>query len=691
MPGDVLHLRTGDIVAADLELFEGSVSLDQSALTGESLPVDAGPESRVYTGSVVQRGEASGVVVATGTRTRFGRTAELVRHAQAPSHMQATILAIVKRLVIFDLGLVALVAFFAARHHLPALDAVEFALMLLVASVPVALPATYTLATALGSQSLARQGVLVTPLPAVEDAAAMDTLVSDKTGTLTQNRLTLAAVQALALDTSDDEVLRAAALASDDATQDPIDLALLTSAREKALLANMPERTAFLPFDPATRRSEALYLVDGRPWRTVKGGAGAIAALCAVDDRQREALQRAEANLAADGMRVLAVAAGDPQAPRLLGVVGLSDPVRSDASTLIARLNGMGVRVRMATGDALETALAVGRRLALGQRVCHADRDGRSDIEACDLFARVLPEDKHAIVQALQRDGHVTGMTGDGVNDAPALRQAEVGVAVASATDVAKASAGAVLTEPGLAGVLALVTEGRQVHRRMLTYTLNKTLKTFEITLLLTLGLWLTGEFVISSTLIVLLLFTNDFVTMAIATDRVPPRAKAAALARRAADDRFAGPGPAVGRVHRRRLRVGTRGVCARPRPGQDPGVSPAGVHQPGACLRVADRRTALVHAAQPADALGHGRRHRGRRVAGRGRRPDGRPALAVDRTRARRDGGVRTAPQRRQALRVSRVQDRLTPGPPSGAVTFVIGRRYETPCDRVYPMTNGP
>lgn len=523
VPGDVLHLRTGDIVAADLELFEGSVSLDQSTLTGESLPVDAGSGGRAYTGAVVQRGEASGFVTATGSHTFFGRTAELVRHATAPSHMQMTILAIVKRLVIFDLGLVVLVAVFAAVHHLPALEAVEFALMLLVASVPVALPATYTLATALGSQSLARQRVLVTRLPAVEDAAAMDTLVSDKTGTLTQNHLTFAAVRALAPDTSDDEVLRAAALASDDATQDPIDLALMARARDRGLLESTPVRTAFLPFDPTTRRSEADYLLDGRPWRAVKGGSGAIAALCGVDDRERDILERAESSLAADGMRVLAVAAGESQGLRLLGVVGLSDPVRPDAAALIARLSELGVRVRMATGDGLETALAVGKRLALGQRVCHADAGSLGNVEACDLFARVLPEDKHAIVQALQHEGHVTGMTGDGVNDAPALRKAEVGVAVASATDVAKASAGAVLTEPGLAGVLALVTEGRQVHRRMLTYTLNKTLKTFEITILLTLGLWLTGEFVISSTLIVLLLCTNDFVTMATASDRVPP------------------------------------------------------------------------------------------------------------------------------------------------------------------------
>jgi H+-transporting ATPase len=364
--------------------------------------------------------------------------------------------------------------------------------------------------------------VLVTRLPAVEDAAAMDTLVSDKTGTLTQNRLTLAGVRVLDAAVREDEVLRVAAMASDEATQDPIDLALRQPARERGLLASAPARTAFAPFDPATRRSEATYLVEGRTWRVVKGASSTLVTLCALDATQQAALARVEAELAADGARVLAVAAGDEQGLHLLGAVGLADPVRPDAGELITQLRVLGVRVRMATGDALETALAVGQRLGLGTRVCQAESDALRRIEDCDVFARVLPQDKHAIVAALQERGHVTGMTGDGVNDAPALHQAEVGVAVDTATDVAKAAAGAVLTEPGLAGVLALVREGRLVHRRMLTYTLNKILKTIQITVLLTMGLLLTGEFVISSALVVLLLFANDFVTMAIASDSAP-------------------------------------------------------------------------------------------------------------------------------------------------------------------------
>ena len=526
VPGDIVHVRAGDLVPADLVLFDGTVALDQAALTGESLPVNADAGKPAYTGSIVRQGEASGQVTATGAHTFFGRTAELVRTSSAPSHMQRTIFAIVKRLVLFDALLVALVVAFALWHHLPPADTAIFALMLLVASVPVALPATYTLATALSSQHLAHQGVLVTHLPAVEEAAAMDTLVSDKTGTLTQNSLSLAGVISLAPDGNENDVVRAAALASDDATQDPLDLALLGPARQKGLLENPPRRQAFHPFDPSTRRSDGIYSVDGAEWHAVKGAANVIGPLCKLNAAQQAALDAAEGRLAENGARVLAVAAGPDGALRLLGVVGLSDPPRPDAADLIAQLAKLGVRVRMATGDALETARAIGAQLGLGTRVCEAKGDALDDPENCDIFARVLPEDKHHLVKSLQRAGHVTAMTGDGVNDAPALRQAELGVAVASATDVSKAAAGVVLTDPGLAGVLTVVRTGRKVHRRMLTYTLNKILRTLVIIVFLTFGLLLTGRFLISPMLIVLMLFANDFATMSIATDRVLPTPK---------------------------------------------------------------------------------------------------------------------------------------------------------------------
>jgi H+-transporting ATPase len=523
VPGDIVHLRAGDIVPADVALFDGRLSLDQAALTGESLPVDAGPGQISYSGSIVRQGEASGEVRATGEHSLLGRTAELVRTANAPSHMQQTIFTIVKRLAAVDGVLAAFAVAYALWRHLPVADSLIFGLMLIVASVPVALPATYTLATAIGSLQLAEQGVLVTRLPAVEEAAAMDTLVSDKTGTLTQNRLTVSKVVPVEHGVDEAAVLATAVLASDEATQDPLDVALWDAARQRHVVIPPGKRRDFTPFDPTTRCSVALYETAAGPWQVMKGATEVVAAACGLVAGEQAKLDGLQKALASSGARVLAVAAGTPGSRHLVGLVGLADPVRPDAALVIAGLNELGVRVRMITGDALETARAIGARLGLGTRICPAMPDDLDHIDDYDIFARVLPAGKYAIVRALQNRGHIVGMTGDGVNDAPALRQAELGVAVANATDVAKAAAGIVLTEPGLGGVLTVVRIGREVHRRMLTYTLNKIVRTLVIVFFLTLGLLLTGRFLMSPTLIVLMLFFNDFATMAIAKDNVQP------------------------------------------------------------------------------------------------------------------------------------------------------------------------
>jgi H+-transporting ATPase len=519
VPGDAVHLRLGDIVPADVRIGAGQMLLDQSALTGESMPVEAGPGATAYAGSTVRRGEATGEVTGTGTRTYFGRTAELVRAAKTVTHLEGVIFTIVRNLVALDVVLVVALLAYAIGTGLPLAETLPFALVLLVASVPAALPATFTLAQAFGAQELARRGVLVTRLSAIEEAAAMDVLATDKTGTITENRLTLAALEA-STPRTEDELLRLAALASDEATQDPIDLAVIAAARTRGAAGDAPERLSFVPFDPATKRSEALVREGGGRLHVVKGAPLAVAALAAGTPDLREATER----LAAGGRRVIAVAAGPEGALALAGLLAFRDPPRADSAQLIASLRALGVRVVMVTGDGLETARAVAAQVGIGERACPAQalrEAGAAAALDCDVYAGVLPEDKFNLVRGLQRAGHVVGMTGDGVNDAPALRQAEVGIAVASATDVAKASASVVLTNPGLAEVVAAVETSRRIYQRMLTYTLNKIVKTLEIAVFLSVGVMLTGVFVVTPLLMVLLLFTNDFVTMSIATDRV--------------------------------------------------------------------------------------------------------------------------------------------------------------------------
>jgi H+-transporting ATPase len=521
VPGDCVHLRMGDLAPADIRISSGDVLLDQSALTGESVPIEAGAGTLAYAAAIVRRGEATGEVVATGVRTYFGKTAELVRTAKAASHLQTTIFAIVKTLIVVDAILVCALLVYATWVGLPLADVVPFALILLVASVPVALPATFTLATALGSTELAHGGVLVARLAAIEEAAGMDVLCTDKTGTITENRLALAKAAPLA-GTTENQLLRWAALASDTATQDPIDLAILAAASTRGLLADPLQRLEFVPFDPAQRYSLGRYQDGAETLCVVKGAPQAIVALTANPPDIAAASER----LAEGGNRVFAVASGsDRNALRLAGLVALDDPPRADSAALISGLKELGVRVVMVTGDGPATARAVAQQVGIGVRAAGVDALDHSDAGHAldyDVYARVFPEHKIKLVRLLQAAGHIVGMTGDGVNDAPALKQADVGIAVSSATDVARAAAGVVLTSPGLVDALSAVKISRRIYQRMFTYTINKIMKTLEIAVFLSIGVMLTGTFVITPLLIVLLLFTNDFVTMAIATDRVP-------------------------------------------------------------------------------------------------------------------------------------------------------------------------
>lgn len=520
VPGDVVHLRMGDLSPADVRIFEGEVLLDQSALTGESMAVRSGAGAMAYAAAVVRHGEATGEIIATGQSTYFGKTAELVRTARSRSHLALTILKIVRVLIAIDAVLVTALLAYAALADLPLRDVLPFALILLVASVPVALPATFTLATALGAAELAGSGVLLTRLSAIEEAAGMDVLCSDKTGTLTENRLCLSGMQRFVA-TSEDELLEFAALACDPATQDPIDIAILDAANMRRLLNDAPPRTNFVPFDPATRYSLGSYRqLNGELW-VAKGAPQAVSALITAMPDASEAVAR----LAASGARVLAVACGDSRVSlHLAGIIALEDPPRTDSAALVKGLKDLGIRVIMVTGDNAATAGVIAQRVGIEGPVAAADAldnvEGERVLEN-GVYARVFPEHKIRLIRQLQKAGHIVGMTGDGVNDAPALKQADVGIAVANATDVARAAAGVVLTAPGLVDVLKAVRISRRIYQRMLTYTINKIMKTLEIAIFLTIGVIMTHAFVITPRMIVLLLFTNDFVTMSIATDHV--------------------------------------------------------------------------------------------------------------------------------------------------------------------------
>jgi len=523
VPGDLVHLRAGDVVPADVQLTEGELSVDQSQLTGESLPVAAQPGQAAYAGSLVGRGEATGVVTATGGRTYYGKTASLVRTAEAPRRLELLTVAIARYLVALDVVLVVAVVAAIVLRGTSLLDALPFVLLLLVASVPIAMPAMFTMSSALGASMLADKGILTTRLSAVQDAAVMDVLCLDKTGTLTENHLSVGALQAFAPTTSDD-LLRLAALASEEATQDPIDLAVLEAARARGLLANPPPRVRFVPFDPSTKRSEVTTRQGEQVVRIVKGEPGTIAELVRAPWSE---LADDVGRLSADGSRVLAIASGPDGNLAIAGLLALVDPPRPDSAALVAHLKEQGVRVLLVTGDGEATARAIASRVGITGEVAptgtlHADLDP-AVAERYSVFSRVLPQDKFFLVQALQKAGHVVGMTGDGVNDAPALRQADVGIAVASATDVAKAAASLVLTRPGLGEILMAIDGSRRIYQRMQAWLLAMVTRKMGIPPFLALGVLLFGVFALNPTAMILFMLTGDIATFALAGDRVIP------------------------------------------------------------------------------------------------------------------------------------------------------------------------
>ena len=524
VPGDVVKLSLGGVVAADVTISSGDVLIDQSMLTGESVPIEAGAGSMTFAGALIRRGEAVAEGTATGARTKFGRTAELVRTAQGISSQQRAVLHVVRNLALFNGVVIGLLVVYALLYGMPAAEIVPLVLTAVLASIPVALPATFTLAAALGARSLAKRGVLPTRLSAVDEAGTTDVLCSDKTGTLTQNALRVNSVQPLG-GCDQARVLALAALASSDGGQDPVDRAVRAAASGK-IAASPPTLVKFVPFDPAKKMSEALATdAGGEPLRVVKGAFAAVIGGTPPGPAATAATNAAAA-LEQQGLRVLAVAAGAPGdcALALVGLIALSDPPRADSRELITELRDLGVRTVMVTGDAPATAAIVARAVGLDGAVCPPGPipAGVRPAEYA-VFAGVLPEDKYKLVRAFQQAGHTVGMCGDGANDAPALRQAQLGIAVSTATDVAKSAAGMVLTDAGLTGVVAAIREGRITFQRILTYTLNAIIKKIVTVLFLITGLVMTGHAILTPLLMVIIMVTGDFLSMALTTDRVQP------------------------------------------------------------------------------------------------------------------------------------------------------------------------
>jgi len=517
--GDLVKLSLGGVVAADVHIIDGSVQLDQSMLTGESLPIEAGAGTDTYAGALVRRGEATAEVTATGVHTKFGRTAELVRTAHVVSSQQKAVLRIVRNLAIFNAVVILTLGTYAYIHAMPWSEIIPLLLTAILAAIPVALPATFTLAAALGARALAKLGVLPTRLSAVDEAATIDVLCSDKTGTLTNNELSVASVRPMP-GFDEAHILGLAALASSEGGQDSVDAAIRSAATHKPA-SGMPKLVKFVPFDPANKISEATATdTSGVLQRIVKGAFTVVVGLTTPAPSATTIADELEKQ----GYRVLAVAAGPPASMQLAGLIALSDPPRTDSASLISELTTLGVSTVMVTGDAPATAAIVAHAVGLNGAVCPAgplpDRVTPKDFS---VFASILPEGKYELVKAFQKSGHAVGMCGDGANDAPALRQAQIGIAVSTATDVAKSAAGVVLTEAGLGGIVAAVKEGRVTFQRILSYALRSTIAKITQVLLLAIGLVMTGHAVLTPMLMVIVMITGDFLAMSLTTDRVRP------------------------------------------------------------------------------------------------------------------------------------------------------------------------
>lgn len=530
VPGDIIRLRLGDIVPADVKLLDGEyLSVDQSALTGESLPVDKIPGESAYSGSVVKQGEMLALVVGTGSNTFFGRTAKLVSDASSPSHFQKAVLNIGNYLIKLSLGLVVVLVGVQLIRGSQVLKILEFALILTVASIPVAMPAVLSVTMAVGAVALSGMKAIVSRLESIEEMAGMDILCSDKTGTLTQNRLKLGDPVVFG-NASVKDLILAGSLASKEENRDPLDLAVMAGLKPEWGFERY-EQTRFVPFDPVKKRTEAeVSSPDGYGFKVTKGAPQVILDLCHMNNGQAAPVDSRVEEFARKGYRTIGVARTDKNGGwNFLGLLPLFDPPREDSASTVKQAREHGVSVKMVTGDNAAIAREISGQLGLGTKITPADKFfGKTDqiehgavkaIESADGFAQVFPEHKFEIVKALQTNGHIVGMTGDGVNDAPALKQADVGIAVSGATDAARAAADLVLTAPGLSTIVKAVEAARRIFERMNSYAIYRITETIRIMIFVVLAMIVFDFYPITALMIILLAILNDVPIMTIAYD----------------------------------------------------------------------------------------------------------------------------------------------------------------------------
>ena len=531
VPGDIVRVRPGDVIPADLKLTSGDyLSVDQSALTGESLPVDKKTGDISFQGSPVQMGEMEGLVLNTGMNTYYGKTAKLVEEAVTKSHFEKIIMKIGNYLIALAISMAVLVLTIGIIRGYPILENIRFVLVLTVAAIPVALPAVLSVTMAVGAIALAKKGAIVSKLAAIEEMAGVDILCTDKTGTITQNKLSVGEIKPYSKFTKND-VLRFGVMASKRANNDAIDDAIIHTADAVPNLDIIPEnkRLEFQPFDPISKRTEAIFESEGERFKVSKGAPQVISGLSKEPKSVCEQINADVLSFAEKGYRALGVAKTDSSGTwHFVGMFALFDPPREDSADTIASAQKMGINVKMVTGDHEAIGKEISSRVNLGQNMALPkdfeevpDEQAEPIVESVDGFAQVFPEHKFRIVSLLQKKNHIVGMTGDGVNDAPALKKADVGIAVEGSTDVAKSAADIVLTGVGISVIVDAIKNSRKIFQRMSNYSIYRIAESIRVILFIAASIIVFQFYPVTAIMIVLLALLNDLPIMTIAYDNV--------------------------------------------------------------------------------------------------------------------------------------------------------------------------